>query len=61
MTSAAPKAFGSLKFGDWPAIDRDLMQAAMAPKTFLRPGGPASGWRPATRDAVFYRYGGFLW
>jgi hypothetical protein len=46
MTSAAPtatKAFGSVKFEDWPPIDRDLMQAAMAPKIFLRPGGPASG------------------
>jgi integrase len=59
--TTANKAFGSLKFEDWPQIDRDLIQAAFAPKAFLRPGGPASGWRPATRDAVFYRYGVFLW
>jgi integrase len=55
------KSFGSLKFADWPQIDRQLMQAAFSPKAFLRPGGPASGWRPATREAVFYRYGVFLW
>jgi hypothetical protein len=53
------KVFGSLKYEEWPQIDRDLMQAASAPKAFLRPGGPASSWRQTTCETVFYRYGVF--
>ena len=61
VASAARPPLGSLKFAEWPEIDRARMQAATSPGTFLRPGGLASGWRPATRNAVVYRYGVFLW
>jgi integrase/recombinase XerD len=54
------KVFGSLKYEEWPQIDRDLMQAAAVPKAFLRPDGPASSWRQTTCETVFYRYGVFL-
>jgi len=54
-------AFGSLKVAEWPQGDRERMETALAPKSFLRPGGLASGWRPPTREAVLYRYGVFLW
>jgi hypothetical protein len=37
------------------------MQLARAPKTFLKPGGAASGWRQKTFETVVYRNGVFLW
>ena len=64
MTStdlAKTNAFGSLKLADWPEIDRLLLQEARKPKIFLRAGGAASEWRPATLEAVIYRCGVFLW
>ena len=59
--SADKKAFSSLKLAEWPETDRGLMQEARKPKTFLRAGGAASEWRPATLEAVIYRNGVFLW
>lgn len=64
MTStdlAKTKTFGSLKLAEWPETDRVLLQEARKPKTFLRAGGAASEWRPATLEAVIYRNGVFLW
>lgn len=64
MISTTPgrrRTFGSLKLAEWPEIDRELMQEALKPKTFLRPGGAASGWRAKTLDGVVYRAGVYLW
>jgi len=58
---AASKTFRSLKLAEWPDVDRRLMQMALRPKSFLRPGGAASGWRDKTLQAVIYRNGVFLW
>ena len=55
------KKFGSLKLTDWPESDRRLMHEARKPKSFLRPGGAASGWRDKTLETVTYRHGVFLW
>jgi integrase/recombinase XerD len=63
MTSpdTASKTFRSLKLAEWPDTDRRLMQDALKPKTFLRPGGAASEWREKTLETVIYRNGVFLW
>jgi integrase len=61
LTDSANKAFRSLKLAEWPETDRRLMQEARKPKTFLKAGGPASGWRDKTLESVIYRNGVFLW
>jgi integrase/recombinase XerD len=53
--------FRSLKFDDWPDVDRRLFEQAGKPGTLFRPGGLASTWRVATLDTVIHRYGTFLW
>jgi integrase len=53
--------FRSLKPEDWPEADRRLLEEARRPARFLKPGGPASGWRLKTLETVVYRYGVFLW
>ncbi len=59
--SADKKTFRSLKLAGWPDTDRSLMQDALKPKTFLKPGGAASGWGDKNLETVTYRNGVFLW
>jgi integrase/recombinase XerD len=64
MSSTVPtnkKVFRSLKLDAWPETDRRLLQEALKPKAFLKPGGAAAGWRDKTLEGVVYRYGVFLW
>jgi site-specific recombinase XerD len=58
--SAVP-SFRSLKFADWPDLDRHLFNEARIPGTLFKPGGLASGWRHETLETVIHRYGTFLW
>jgi integrase len=53
--------FRSLKFTDWPELDRRLFEEARRPGTLFKPGGLASCWRQTTLDTVMHRYGTFLW
>lgn len=53
--------FQSLKFADWPEIDRRLFEQARRPGVLFKPGGPAADWRQTTLETVTHRYGTYLW
>lgn len=54
-------AVASMKYSDWPAIDRTLYDAAHAPtKALLTSARPRSALRPATLENDRYAYGRWL-
>jgi len=50
----------SLRFGDWPSVDRAAFAEAVRQGDILEPGGLAAGWRPTTVDIMVEGYGAWL-
>ncbi len=49
-----------LPFEDWPDGDRHTWDQALQPGNLLTDPGPASHWRPATRQGYWFAYGRWL-
>lgn len=50
----------SLRFDDWPSVDRSAFEIATRKGDILDPGGLASDWRPSTVGLMVEGYGAWL-